>query len=81
MQLPPEAHDFSIRQQKGNAVRENSDGSIHQLYKINKDIVHQASNKLAVVSVIRNPHIVLSGVHATLQVGFTKAPSWGTVLL
>lgn len=46
-----------------------------------KDIVHQASNQLAVVCVIRDPHVVLSGVHAKLQVGFTKAPTWGTVVL
>ena len=46
-----------------------------------KDIVHQASNQLAVVGVIRDPHVVLSGVHAKLQIGFTKAPPWGTVVL
>lgn len=46
-----------------------------------KDIVHQASNQLAVVSVIRDPHVVLSGVHAKLQIGLTEAPTWGTVVL
>lgn len=46
-----------------------------------KDIVHQASNQLAVVGVIRDPYIVLSWVHAKLQVGFTQAPAWGTVVL
>lgn len=46
-----------------------------------KDIIHQASNQLAVVGVIRDPHDVLSGVHAELQVGLTKAPTRGTVFL
>lgn len=46
-----------------------------------KDIVHQASNQLAVVGVIRDPHVVLSWVHAKLQVGFTQAPTWRTVVL
>lgn len=46
-----------------------------------KDIVHQASNQLAVVGVIRDPYIVLSWVHAKLQVGFTQAPAWGTIVL
>lgn len=46
-----------------------------------KDIIHQASNKLAVVCVIREPHIVFSGVHARLKVGFAQAPTGGTVVL
>ncbi len=46
-----------------------------------KDIVNQASNQLAVVGVIRGPHVVLSGVHAKLQVGLTEAPTWGTIVL
>lgn len=46
-----------------------------------KDIVNQASDQLAVVCVIRDPHIILSGVHAKLQVGLTEAPTWGTVVL
>lgn len=46
-----------------------------------KDIVHQASNQFAVVGVIRDPYIVLSWVHAKLQVGFTQAPAWCTVVL
>lgn len=49
--------------------------------RLMKDIVHQASDQLAVVGVVRDPHVVLSGVHAKLQIGFTKAPSWGTVVL
>lgn len=46
-----------------------------------KDIVHEASNQLAVVGVIRAPHVVLSGVHAKLQIGLTKAPTGSTVVL
>ncbi len=46
-----------------------------------KDIVHQASNQLTVVGVIGDPDVVLSGVHAKFQVGFTKAPTWGSVVL
>lgn len=49
--------------------------------RLRKDIVHQASNQLAVVGVVRDPHVVLSGVHAELQVGLTQAPAWGTVVL
>lgn len=46
-----------------------------------KDIVHQTSNQLAVVGVVRDPHVILSGVHAKLQIRLTKAPAWGSVVL
>lgn len=49
--------------------------------RVTKDIVNQAPNQLAVVGVIGDPHVVLSGVHAKLQVGFTQAPTRGTVVL
>lgn len=46
-----------------------------------KDIVHEASNELAVVGVIGDPHVVLSGVHTKLQIGLTEAPAWTTIIL
>lgn len=46
-----------------------------------KDIVYQATNQLAVIGVVRDPHVVLSGVHAKFQIGFTEAPTWGSVVL
>lgn len=46
-----------------------------------KDIVNQASNQLAVVCVIRDPHIVLSGVDPKLQVGLTETPTGAPVVL
>lgn len=46
-----------------------------------KDIVHQASNQLAEVGVIWDPHVVLSGVHGEFQVGFTEAPARRAVVL
>lgn len=46
-----------------------------------KDIVNQAPNQLAVVRVIRDPHVVLSGVNPKLQVGLTETPSWAPVVL
>lgn len=73
------ADNFSIKRQNGNAVTEYSP-FVHRM-KLIKDIVHQASNQLAVVGVIRNPNIVFSGVHAKLQICFTKAPTRSTVVL
>lgn len=46
-----------------------------------KDIVHQASDQLAEVGVVRDPHVVLSGVHGELQVGFAEAPARRAVVL
>lgn len=46
-----------------------------------KDIVHQASDQLAEVGVVRDPHVVLSGVHCAFQVGFTEAPARCAVVL
>lgn len=46
-----------------------------------KDIVNQASNQLAVVRVIRDPHVVLSGVNPKLEVGLTETPTWAPVVL
>lgn len=46
-----------------------------------KDIVNQASNQLAVVCVIRDPHIVFSGVNPKLEVGLTETPTWAPVVL
>lgn len=46
-----------------------------------KDIVNQASNQLAIVRVIRDPHVVLSGVNPKLEVGLTETPTWAPVVL
>lgn len=49
--------------------------------RVMKDIVNQASNQLAVVRVIRDPHVVLSGVNPKLEVGLTETPTWTPVVL
>lgn len=46
-----------------------------------KDIVHQASNQLAEVGIIWDPHVVLPGIHGKFQVGFTEAPARCAVVL
>lgn len=46
-----------------------------------KDIVHKASNQLAVVGVIRDPHVFFTGIHAKPQIGFAEAPAWSAVVL
>lgn len=51
------------------------------LFRLLKDIVHKAADQLAVVGVIRDPDVVLPGVHAKLQIGLTQAPSGGSVVL
>lgn len=48
---------------------------------VKKDIVNQASNQLAVVRVIRDPHVVFSGVNPKPQVGLTETPTWAPVVL
>lgn len=49
--------------------------------RLMKDIVHKASNQLAVVGVIRDPHVFFTGIHAKPQIGFAETPAWSAVVL
>lgn len=71
--MPPEVHEA---QSEATVMQPSANPK-----SLMKDIVHQASNQLAVVRVVGDPHVVLSGVHAKLQVGFTQAPTRGSVVL
>lgn len=54
----------------------------HALHKATrKDIVNQSTNQFAVVGVIWDPGIVLSGIHAIFEVCFTQAPPLRPVIL
>lgn len=46
-----------------------------------KDIVHETPDEFAVVGVVRDPDVVLTWVHAKLEVGLTEAPSGRAVIL
>lgn len=46
-----------------------------------KDIVYKTPDEFAVVSVVRNPDVVLAGIHAKLEVCLTEAPPRCAVIL
>lgn len=46
-----------------------------------KDIVYETPDEFAVVGVVRDPDVVLAGVHAKLEVGLAEAPAGHAVIL
>lgn len=46
-----------------------------------KDIIYETSDEFAVVGVVRDPDVVLAGVHAKLEVGLAEAPPGCAVIL
>lgn len=46
-----------------------------------KDIVYKTPDEFAVVGVVRNPDVVLAGIHAKLEVGLAEAPPGCAVIL